>query len=80
MYLIIMIYITCPTCGFFIGSKIEEYENKKKEICSKYDDENIRGEEIQKVIKNLKLRRYCCRMRIMTAKDVVDDILPVSDE
>ena len=38
------------------------------------------SDEIQKIIKSLNLRRYCCQMRIMTPKDVVEDILPVSDE
>ena len=36
--------------------------------------------EIQKLIKSLKIRRYCCRMRLMTAKDLVQDILPVDNE
>lgn len=76
----IMLYTTCPTCGYFIGQKTEEYEKKKNEICSnpklsKKDQE----EQISKVLKNLGLRRYCCRMRMMTYKDLVHDILAVKD-
>ena len=76
----IMLYTTCPTCGFFIGQKTEEYEKKKNEICSnpktsKKDQE----EQISKVLKSLGLRRYCCRMRMMTYKDLVQDILAVKD-
>ena len=76
----IMLYMTCPTCGFFIGQKTIEYENKKKEICdnpklSKEEREN----QISNLLKSLGIRRYCCRMRLMTYKDLVNDILPVNN-
>ena len=75
-----MIYITCPTCGYFIGSKAIEYDNKKAEICSNAElSEQQQAEEIQKLLKNLKIRRYCCRMRIMTTKDIVQDIIPAEN-
>jgi len=76
-----MIYLTCPTCGYFMGSKIEEFERLKKIICDNNElSDEEKGVKIQKVIKDLKLRRYCCNMRIMTAKDLVQDILPVSND
>jgi DNA-directed RNA polymerase subunit N (RpoN/RPB10) len=75
-----MIYITCPTCGFFIGSKTIEFETKKEEICSNNSlSEEEQAVEIQKLIKGLGLRRYCCRMRMMTCKDIVQDIVPVEN-
>ena len=75
-----MLYTTCPTCGFFIGQKTEEYENKKAEICSnpKYSKKE-REEKISNLLKSIGLRRYCCRMRMMTYKDLVYEILPVID-
>lgn len=76
-----MIYITCPTCGFFLASKTAEYESKKEIICNNPDlTEEQQAVEITKLIQSLNLRRYCCRMRIMTAKDIVQDVLPVSNE
>ena len=76
-----MIYLTCPTCGYFIGTKINEYEEGREKICSNNKlSEEEQGIEIQKLIQGLKLRRYCCRMRIMTSKDLVQDILPVENE
>ena len=73
-----MIYLTCPTCGYFIGTKINEYETKKQTICNNTDlSEEEQGEEIQKLIQSLELRRYCCKMRVMTAKDLSVDILPI---
>ncbi len=75
-----MIYITCPTCGYFIGSKAIEYDTKKAEICANNQlSEQQQAEEIQKLLKSLKIRRYCCRMRVMTTKDIVQDIIPAEN-
>jgi DNA-directed RNA polymerase subunit N (RpoN/RPB10) len=73
-----MLYSTCPTCGYFLGQKTEEYDKKKQEICSnpKINKEE-QEKQISEVLKSLKLRRYCCRMRMMTYKDLVYEILPV---
>jgi len=75
-----MLYTTCPTCGFFIGQKTEEYEKKKAEFCSnpKYLKKE-REEKISMLLKSIGLRRYCCRMRMMTYSDLVYEILPVID-
>jgi DNA-directed RNA polymerase subunit N (RpoN/RPB10) len=73
-----MLYVTCPTCGYFLGQKTIEYEKKKDEICS---DPKLTREEresqLTKLILSMKLPRYCCNMRMMTYKDLVQDILPV---
>jgi DNA-directed RNA polymerase subunit N (RpoN/RPB10) len=75
-----MIYIVCPTCGYFIGSQAIQYDKKKAEICANTElSEEQQAEEIQKLLKSLKIRRYCCRMRIMTTKDIVQDIIPSED-
>jgi DNA-directed RNA polymerase subunit N (RpoN/RPB10) len=76
-----MLYISCPTCRYFLGHKIINFEKDKEEICSnqimtKEEKENA----ISKLLLNLKLRRICCKMRIMTYKDIVQDILPVNNE
>jgi DNA-directed RNA polymerase subunit N (RpoN/RPB10) len=74
-----MIYLTCPTCGFFLGSKTIEFETKKQEICSNPNlNEEQKSAEISKMVKTLGLRRYCCIMRLITTKDIVQDILPVN--
>lgn len=71
-----MIYSTCPTCGFFIGNIVNEYEEKKEIICSNSKlTKEEQQTEISKLLKNLKVRRYCCRMRIMTCKDLVKEII-----
>ena len=71
-----MIYSSCPTCGFFIGNLVEGFEKSKIEICSNSDlSDEEQQKQITELLKNLKVRRYCCRMRIMTCRDIVQDII-----
>jgi DNA-directed RNA polymerase subunit N (RpoN/RPB10) len=73
-----MLYLTCPTCGYFLAVKTEEWEKKKKEICNNPElSESNKEIELQKLLISLNLERYCCRMRFMSYKDIVYDILPI---
>jgi DNA-directed RNA polymerase subunit N (RpoN/RPB10) len=73
-----MLYLTCPTCGYFLGQKVIEYEKNKTLICN---NPKLSVEEketnLSKLLIGVNLRRYCCKMRLMTYKDIVQDILPV---
>jgi DNA-directed RNA polymerase subunit N (RpoN/RPB10) len=73
-----MLYIVCPTCGYFLGQKTLEYEEGKTKIC---DNPKLSQEEkekdLTKLLLGLNLKRYCCKMRMMTYKDIVQDISPV---
>jgi DNA-directed RNA polymerase subunit N (RpoN/RPB10) len=75
-----MLYIVCPTCGYFLGQKTLEYEEGKKKIC---DNPKLSSEEqekeITKLLMKLNLRRYCCKMRMMSYKDIIQDIMPVQN-
>ena len=73
-----MLYLTCPTCGYFLGQKVIEYETKKTLICNnpKLSVEE-KDTQLSKLLMDANLRRYCCKMRLMTYKDIVQDILPV---
>jgi len=76
-----MLYITCPTCGYFLGFKTLEWEEKSAEICNnpKLSEEE---KEIKKseLLLSLQLPRYCCRMRMISYKDIVTDIIPIKKE
>lgn len=75
-----MNYSSCPTCYFFIGNLVEDFEKEKEKICSNSKlSKEEQEKEISKLIKNLKVRRYCCRMRLMSTKDMVREIMPVSN-
>ena len=76
-----MIYSSCPTCGFFIGNVSENYEKEKEKISNNVKlSQEQKNNEISKLLRSLKIRRYCCRMRIMTCTNVVNEILPINQE
>jgi DNA-directed RNA polymerase subunit N (RpoN/RPB10) len=76
-----MLYTTCPTCGYFLGQKNIEYEEGKNKICS---NPNLtleeKEKEISKLLLSLGLKRYCCKMRMMSYKDIVQDIIPIQNK
>ena len=66
-----MIYLKCPTCGTVIGNRQIIYEAKLKEIDNNPNiDEDAKLEQKNKLINSLELKRYCCKMRIMTFKSM----------
>ena len=70
-----MEYLTCPSCGFFMGTKSLEFNKKKKEICDDTKlNESEKSDKISKLVISLKLRRYCCRMRLFTCVDLSNDV------
>ena len=76
-----MLYSSCPTCGFFLaGTVTKTYEDGKEKICNdpSLDQDQI-NEKLQKLIMSLPIRRYCCRMRLMTYKDLVKEIISPDD-
>jgi DNA-directed RNA polymerase subunit N (RpoN/RPB10) len=76
-----MLPLTCPTCGYFLGQKTIKYEEGKQNICTnpKLSAEE-KEKELSKLLLSLDLDLYCCKMRMMTYKDLVQDILPVVSE
>jgi DNA-directed RNA polymerase subunit N (RpoN/RPB10) len=59
---------------YFIRSKIEEFF-KEEHIGYK----SLTKEEISKLLLSLGVKRYCCKIRMMTYKDIVQDILPIQN-
>lgn len=70
-----MIYIVCPTCNRLLADKMIIYEESMKKI---YDNPQLTPEqrdiEKMKLLDSLKIpkNRYCCRMRLMTYRDLVN--------
>lgn len=75
-----MLYSTCPSCGTFLSKYIIQWEKDSLEICNnpKLTSEE-KEKKTQELLLSLKIRRYCCRMRVMTYKDIVQDILPIQE-
>ena len=70
-----MIYMRCPTCGYIIGNRQILYESRLEEIDNNPNtDDDIKLELKTKLVESLKLKRYCCKIRVMTFKQLTDII------
>ena len=70
-----MSYIVCPTCNRLIGDKIILFDEGIQKICNdptltqeQQDEKKIKLMDSLKIPKD----RYCCRMRLMTYRDLVN--------
>ena len=61
-----MLYPVCPTCRMLLADKQIPYEKKIKEL----EDKNLSSDKFskgrEKILDELGLKRYCCRMRIIS--------------
>lgn len=65
-----MIYLICPSCGYVLGNRQKIYDIGLEEIESNpNNDEKQKLELKQKLVDSLKLKRYCCKMRVITYKN-----------
>lgn len=65
-----MIYLICPSCGYILGNRQKIYDIGLEEIESNQNnDEKQKLELKQKLVDSLKLKRYCCKMRVITYKN-----------
>ena len=62
-----MIPVRCFTCGKVIGDKWEDF---KKEIAE--------GEEVGKILDELKIKRYCCRRILISHVEILEELLKYS--
>ena len=70
-----MIYIRCCTCGYILGNRQILYESRMEEIVNNPNtDDDIKLELKTKLVESLKLKRYCCKVRVMTFKQLTDII------
>ena len=63
-------------------NNIDQEKNQTTDPQSNLEDIEVKKdteEQIQELIKSLKIRRYCCRMRLLTTVDLVKDILPIDN-
>ncbi len=60
-----LIPVRCFTCGNLIADKYEDYQNKVKS-----------GEEPEKVLDSLGVKRYCCRRMLLTTVETIQQVIP----
>lgn len=66
-----MIYIKCPSCGYLLANRQMIYEKGLDEIYSDPNTDNDKKLELKtKLIESLKIKKYCCKMRVITFKNL----------
>lgn len=67
-------YTVCPSCGFLLADKqlifkkkIFELNEKEKEYSNKIN--------IEKILNELNIKKYCCRIRMITSEDLENKII-----
>lgn len=62
-----MLYPVCPTCHFLLADKQLIYEEKSLKIQDNEKlSENQKQKEIEKLLKKIGLKNYCCKMRMIS--------------
>jgi len=70
-----MLYPRCPSCKTYLSNKQLPFEEMMRQICNdKNLTESEKDMEKRKVPDKLLLKRYCCRMRILTYIDEINTI------
>ena len=60
-----LIPVRCFTCGNLIADKFEDYQTKVKA-----------GENPEKVLNDLAMKRYCCRRMLLTTVETIQQVIP----
>ena len=62
-----MLYTICPTCGHLLADIELEFTDKYDKIVENKDmDENKKSKEIEKLFLDYKIKKYCCKMRLIS--------------
>ena len=71
-----MLYPVCPTCQNLLADKQLKYEDELEKICNdKKLNSDQQQEQKKKLLDDLGLSRYCCRMRMISYVDQVKIIV-----
>lgn len=65
-----MIYLKCASCGYILGNRQRLYDMGLEEIESNpNNDEQTKLELKNKLVESLQIKKYCCKMRVITYKN-----------
>ena len=71
-----MVYMVCPTCGTLIAHYQTKYEIEKEKIINNRSISiKEKEQELSNVLKSFKLRRECCKTRLITYIDPIDILI-----
>jgi len=64
-----MLYTICPTCGHLLADIELEFTEKYNNITESKDAEQKKEKEIEKLFNDVKIKKYCCKMRLISYFD-----------
>ncbi len=68
-----MLYFKCPTCRTNLANKQIPFEQELDKICNNNDLDDKKKDELKMaLLDKLEVKRYCCRMRILTYSRLID--------
>jgi DNA-directed RNA polymerase subunit N (RpoN/RPB10) len=70
-----MLYPICPTCGHLLADIELEFTDKYNKINNNNDIETKKDSDIKKLFIDLKINKYCCRMRLISYVDLIKIII-----
>jgi len=71
-----MLYPVCPTCQNLLADKQLKYEEGLHKICNnKQLTDKQKQKQKEKLLDDIGLERYCCRMRMISYIDLVQIIV-----
>jgi DNA-directed RNA polymerase subunit N (RpoN/RPB10) len=70
-----MLYPVCPTCGHLLADIEVEFTDKYEKINESKDSDEKKGKEIEKLFVEVKIKKYCCKMRLISYFNHIRTIL-----
>ena len=70
-----MLYPVCPTCGHLLADIEVEFTDKYEKINESKDSNEKKGKEIEKLFVEVKVKKYCCKMRLISYFNHIKTIL-----
>ena len=70
-----MLYPVCPTCGHLLADIEVEFTDKYEKINESKDSDEKKGKEIEKLFVEVKVKKYCCKMRLISYFNHIRTIL-----
>jgi DNA-directed RNA polymerase subunit N (RpoN/RPB10) len=70
-----MLYPVCPTCGHLLADIEVEFTDKYEKINESKDSDEKKGKEIEKLFVDVKIKKYCCKMRLISYFNHIRTIL-----
>ena len=69
-----MLYPVCPTCGHLLADIEVDFTDKYNTIINGKSEDEKKEKDIIKLFEEYKVKKYCCRMRLVTYFEHINHI------